>query len=371
MMHAFFPMRQRGVSLVEIMVGMVIGMLVMLVIYQVYTTFEGQKRTTTGGGDAQANGLFSISTLEREIRMAGWGLTDSPLMNCTRIDSYDASQSPPGPNSLFTSLMPVRITDGGTAAGSSDQITIRSSTSISAASPAVVTRVLSNASAELEVSSTTGINNNDIVVVVSGPNCTVGQVTHVQPAASKIQRNPGQSIYNPTGGYRSSEWEPEFEDAKIYNLNTLVQKTFSIDSAALNVVDSTSTGATLLASNVVSMKALYGISAGSGSQNVVRWVRAIPEASTGIDWGNPTTVNAQRIKAVRLAVVVRNPLAEKPDANGNCATTVTLPALWTSTSSATNPVPAVDLSNTPNWQCYRYRAFQTIIPLRNVIWANL
>lgn len=353
------------------MVGMVIGMLVMLVIYQVYTTFEGQKRTTTGGGDAQANGLFSISTLEREVRMAGWGLTDSPLMNCTRIDSYDESQSPPGANPLYSSLMPVRIIDGGTAAGSSDQITIRSSTSIAATSPAVVTRVLSNASAELEVSSTTGFSNNDFVVVASGPNCTVGQVTHVQPAAGKIQRNPGLSIYNPTGGYRSSEWEPEVEDSKIYNLGTLVQKTFSISDDILNVVDSTAAGTMQIASNVVSMKALYGISAGGGSQSVVRWVRAITETSTGIDWSNPDTVNAQRIKAVRLAIVVRSPLIEKPDADGNCATTVDLPDLWTTTSSATNPVPEIDLSNTPNWECYRYRIFQTIIPVRNILWANV
>lgn len=369
-MRASTSLRQRGVSLVEIMVGMVIGMLVTLVIYQVYTTFEGQKRTTTGGGDAQANGLFSISTLEREVRMAGWGLTDSPLMNCNNIESYDDSQSPPGPSPLYASLMPVRITDGGTAAGSSDQISLRSSTSIAATSPAVVTRVLSNASAELEVSSTTGFSDNDIVVVASGPNCTVGQVTHVQPAAGKIQRNPGLSIYNPTGGYRSSEWEPEVDGAKIYNLGTLVQKTFSISNDVLNVVESTAAGATELASNIVSMKALYGISAGGGSQSVERWVRAVPEASTGIDWSNPDTVNAQRIKAVRLAVVVRSPLMEKPDADGSCATTVVLPALWTSTSPA-NPVPVVDLSNTPNWQCYRYRTFQTVIPLRNILWANV
>ena len=39
---------QAGFSLVELMVGLVIGLMATLVIMQVFSTFEGQKRTTTG-----------------------------------------------------------------------------------------------------------------------------------------------------------------------------------------------------------------------------------------------------------------------------------------------------------------------------------
>ena len=44
-----------GFSLVEIMIGMVIGMLGIIVMMQIFALSEGQKRTTTGGGDAQNN----------------------------------------------------------------------------------------------------------------------------------------------------------------------------------------------------------------------------------------------------------------------------------------------------------------------------
>ncbi|MFM2347940.1 MAG: hypothetical protein RL654_2693, partial [Pseudomonadota bacterium] len=44
--------RQRGVTLIELMVGMVIGLLAVLVISQVAILYEGRKRTITSGSDA-------------------------------------------------------------------------------------------------------------------------------------------------------------------------------------------------------------------------------------------------------------------------------------------------------------------------------
>ena len=40
---------QRGAGLIEVLVGLVMGMLMVLVIYQVYGATEGQKRTITAG----------------------------------------------------------------------------------------------------------------------------------------------------------------------------------------------------------------------------------------------------------------------------------------------------------------------------------
>ena len=36
-----------------------------------------------------------------------------------------------------------------------------------------------------------------------------------------------------------------------------------------------------------------------------------------------------------------------------------------------DPAPLIDLSADPNWRKYRYRVYQTVIPLRNVIWAGV
>ncbi|HVK95151.1 MAG TPA: prepilin-type N-terminal cleavage/methylation domain-containing protein, partial [Noviherbaspirillum sp.] len=60
-----------GFSLIEIMVGLAMGMVSMVVIMQVFSVFEGGKRTTTGGADAQSNGAISLYMIERDVRMAG------------------------------------------------------------------------------------------------------------------------------------------------------------------------------------------------------------------------------------------------------------------------------------------------------------
>jgi len=46
-MHDSFS-RNRGFGLVEIMVGLVIGMITSLIVFQVFEVTERQKRTTTG-----------------------------------------------------------------------------------------------------------------------------------------------------------------------------------------------------------------------------------------------------------------------------------------------------------------------------------
>ena len=50
----------------------------------------------------------------------------------------------------------------------------------------------------------------------------------------------------------------------------------------------------------------------------------------------------------------------------NAATTNFGPCAWRDDS--TNPGPIIDLRGDPDWQHYRYKVYQTIIPLRNSIW---
>jgi type IV pilus assembly protein PilW len=63
---------QRGFTLVEIMVAMVIGMLGIIIMMQMFSLFEGQKRSTTGGNDAQNSGAIALFGLQQDIEQAGY-----------------------------------------------------------------------------------------------------------------------------------------------------------------------------------------------------------------------------------------------------------------------------------------------------------
>jgi type IV pilus assembly protein PilW len=118
--------------------------------------------------------------------------------------------------------------------------------------------------------------------------------------------------------------------------------------------------------DIVNIQAQYGISASAGSNLVTQWVNA-----TG-GWAAPSVADRNRIKALHIAVVARNGLLEKDIVTVACTTNKGTanngPCAWDDTS--VDAAPQIDLSNDPNWQNYRYRVFETIIPLRNMIWAK-
>lgn len=360
--------RAQGFSLVEVMVGMAVGLLAVLVIMQSFSVFEGQKRTTTAGSDAQENGLVALVSLEQAIRNSGAGFANTAAFECSTIYAWYDSGTSSG--SISTAFAPVKITDGGGAG--SDAITIQTGSGFLGSIPATITSTMPQSSSELNVSRTYGFTANDLVLVSQGGNCTLMLVTQVQDAALKLQHNPGGSpTYNPTVPYQTANnWPAYTTGAKILDMGQLTISTFSINANKNLQVSTSQLGAAAstqeLVKDIVSMQAQYGI-ADAGTQNVDDW-----EDATG-SWANPSAADTKRIKAVRIVVVARSGKKELENVTGTCAnvsgTVNNGPCAWQ--DSAADPAPRIDLSADPNWQKYRYRVYQTIIPLRNVIWANL
>src|SRR5438128_12285162 len=118
--------RQKGFSLIEIMIGIVIGLIAVLVIYQVFAAAEGIKRNTTSVGDAQQNGLFSSFVLGIELANSGNALASA---------ARDLGTCPPGVSSALTwRPIPVLIIDGG-APATPDSFVVTYSTSSSLIAP--------------------------------------------------------------------------------------------------------------------------------------------------------------------------------------------------------------------------------------------
>jgi type IV pilus assembly protein PilW len=372
--------RQRGISLVETMVGLTLGLLVVLVITQVWSVYEDQKSRTASGSSAQESGLLALTQLEQDIRSAGAGLTDSAAFDCTSTYSYYAggdldedgkkTYSAPAPGfSGDMSMVPVRITDGGSG---SDTLTVKRGSDFLGALPAVITDPMPQPSAELNVNSVAGFADGDVVVVVDSAtgNCTVMLITQVQKAALKLQHNPGGTVtYNPPISYQDDAvppWPKYSTGAKIIKVGQMIERTYAVSNNSLVLTAGAITST--LAGDIVMLKAQYGI-APPGSQDVDAWKSAT--AANG--WDVLTPVKVKQIKAVRLAIVARSPKMEAAAVTEACnSTTSPSPTgLCAWAGSQASPAPVIDLSADPNWQRYRYRVYETIIPIRNVIWAGV
>lgn len=358
----------KGFGLIEVMVGLAIGLIATIVMFQTFAVSERHKRTTTGAADAQTNGAIGMFLMERDIKMAGWGFDMTELPNCDPFYSYYEGGTAPG-MSTFASVL---VTDGG---DNPDSVRIQYFGDPNNAefkfSKTRIAKTMPTTSSEYEVDSTYGCKEGELAIISQkGKGCTLSQITHIQATPGKLQHNKGNDApYNPAAN-DSQGWPKYTEEsdpdkaASLQCFSSLYSRTYQIADKQLKLTEPNSSGTattTVVAPEILDMKIRYGV-APAGSQTINEWLDA-----TG-DWAPTalTVTNIRRIKAVQIALLARSATYEKPEAGAtDCsATTAAIAAGWPSWAAfKTSQLPS-------DWKCYRYKVFELKIPLRNVIWAK-
>jgi|APFre7841882724_1041349.scaffolds.fasta_scaffold02167_5 type IV pilus assembly protein PilW len=415
--------RAAGFTLVEILVGLTLGLIAIIVMLQVFSVFDSQKRSTTSGSDAQTTGLISLYSLEREIRMAGYGLVyNNPVTDttyegqlaCNWMRYSDATSG----TATADRVLPVLIEDGAGNNGS-DRITVMFATTPFAPAPSILSVAVNQAS-DLVVRNAPvndlGANAvfaaDDIILVgtpqtitaASGDNtCTLLRVTGVTPTGTDATLARGlatSAALPPVGATVNANLTKP--DSANYSYDaatsapTIVLKLGSVAAGQTPFIRNhyaisagselqvrnlaTNAAAVSIGDNVIDMQAQYGVVAATcadnaASCNVVNtWVNA-----TGATWAAPSAANMARIKAIRVSIVTRSSLREREPATNNCLPfdgTTNVPTgaapcrAWANDANA----PQLPWTGTSDWtdngRFFRYRTYETIIPLRNMLWGN-
>jgi type IV pilus assembly protein PilW len=372
---------QRGFSLIEIMVGVVIGLIAVLVIYQVYTVAEGFKRNTTAAGEAQQNGLFSTFVLGMEIGNGGAGMADAAqdLASCP-----DPGGAMPQRFAQSFRPIPVMVTDGaGNSNPDSFVVNYSMATTLANSAPFKPPAGVPVApGAPFPVQSPGGFHVDDIVVGISAPTvpgapCASSRVTGPvnAPDGNGIVTITQSPLF-PVGGIAFNESSmllnmgPCNRAQKIqYSVNNgVLYSTPLIDTSAANcgkLADPLVPNP--LASNIVNMKVEYGIDSNLDAKGLLdTWV----QATVGGGWDPvallPATVTKiNQIKAIRIGLIVQSEQFDQTLGDYNwvlfdCsnANKALCPGRLTGTIAASASPPG-------NW---RFRKYETVIPLRNEIW---
>lgn len=349
--------KQNGFSLVEMMVGMAIGLLGMVVIMQVYALTESGKQTTTGGGDAQQKGALSVHTIEHDLRMAGYGINGIPALLGCNIQAYNQSRVPQTFN--FT-LAPVVITQG--VGNLPDTIAITYSTSSVVNAPASLTQDMPNPSAVYKVNNRYGFAPGDLLVIAEpGKDCTLGQVTSTPGGgqSDNVIHNSGNytspegtnkpAEYNKPGGVSNINYTTS---AKLYNLGPLpISNVYSITSSSLSLMPNFTAVSETVADNVLDLQAQYGMDTDDDGD--------VDEYRVSADLNNDGTTSGleySQVLSVRFGLIARSAKREP-----GCSVTTAVPT-WA--GGVFNNITA-----NADWQCYRYRVFETTTMLRNMIWT--
>lgn len=338
--------RQAGFSMVEIMIGLMIGMIAVIVMMQVFSVSEGYKRTTTGGDDAQNNGAIALYALQRDLRQSGLGISAMQVIGCNVTLRAGVTLNAMSPVTINHPSIPAA--DGGdtllvvygNAPGSSEGESVQ-------AKPALTSYTIAAAASSASSPGAFAVGDRVIGQFQPRPapcNLSMEPVTAIAGTTVSVATgvaNTGGILYNLGQAPRVVVYA-----VRGGNL-TLCDYLANDCSAAASVANP---GVWVpIASNIVSLRAQYGRDTAAPMKATVdTYDQAAP--ATTCDWA--------RILAVRLALVARSSELDK-------ATVTNAAPTWS--GAASHPI---DLSGDANWQRFRYKTFQTLVPLRNMAWQG-
>lgn len=384
-------------SLVELMVGLLVGLIIVLAILGSVTTLNQQRKTTVSGGDAQESAMAALGLIDRAARLAGAGLFHNGQLLCTSLNMYYNGTT----IANNTSLMPVRITDGG--ATGPDSITVTYASPLGGSAVLNVVDDMPNTSSNFVVNHQGNLQVGDLAIIGvpgSGRPCTLFKVTAFPPGGGNcnnvttscidVQHNPGAN-----GEYNPPNPNQVFTDAPLYGysnapptiigpaiisrLGAFVQETYGVLCNSLVSYTPTGGAPSCTASpqafvnaipqvgEVVQMQAQYGVTATATSDVVTNWVDA-----TGPLWQDPSSTEISRIKAVRVVVVARSREPSRTEVSSPCTNAQSVvntgPCSFQDAAAPIIDLSAVTVPAGYTWKNFRYRVYQSVIPLRNVAW---
>jgi len=371
----------RGLTLVEILVGVAIGLIGLVAIFQAVAVWSKHTQTTSSGSDAQMSGTLALFNIERDLKLAGhgFGRAPTPVAGCT-VGAFDNSMA----RNFNFGLRAVEI--AASAGGAPDQINVLYGNS----SFYVEQGDLTGSTATTKtLRRRGGFKRGDLAVVADGgaasaasANCQLVEINddsnadgrtvgHTTIAYSSYYAASGAPTVTPRYNGASG---PAFATGTMYNLgpDPRLNSWSILDNKALVRTDVIhGTGPLPVADGVINMKAEYGVDANNDGRIAAgEWTASAPG-----DWRN--------VLAIRVAVLVRSRQFERnPDtgASGTRAVTPTAARPYyfgdpsrrflmksvngdDDTYGDTDAVPN-------NWRYYRYRGYERVIPLRNMIWGN-
>lgn len=338
-----------GFGLVEVMVAMLIGMFGVLVMMQVLSVSEEQKRTTTSGNDAMNEGVMALYALQSDVRMSGYDISDVKLMGCNLLLRAGVT---------LNGLAPVTINSSNITGNDANTDTL------------LVFYGNNNGSPQGDLVFNAGNNIQTPSAFVTNDWVVVAPAIRPSPCNLTLERvnNVAGSVLSLISGAAMAKGDTLFNIGQSYRAVG-----YAVRNGNLTMCDFTDTTKdctvagnwAAIANNIVSMRAQYGRDTTVGAMDGI--VDVYDQTTPSVAVTPNTACSWSRISALRLAIVARSIQVEK-------AAVTTVAPTWDG-SVANNPAGSaaspINLSGATNWRNYRYKVFQTLVPIRNVSWMGV
>lgn len=349
---------QRGLSLVELMVGIVVSLLVGLAATISAVSFTASQRQGIGAGSSAMTAGSALATLKNDISAAGLGFFGDSRFLCDRLN-LSIGNTVHIDGALFS---PVMVT-AGAAGTSADQIDVVYADEVTAGTNVLLNAVSNGTSADLR-SYLPAVFNQQVLLAPDTPSatdpCVVRTVTAVVAANAD---DPQRLIFANSGKHNQAAFttNASFADkSRVTLLGELNWSRYRLAGTDLRIEQPLLGVSEVLARNVMGLRAQYGVNdgtllpSGAPSPALASW-----QDATGA-FAFVNAANLPRVRALRVGIVTRSPQPEKPNNAGQCEASSAKPQLFGVTVEP-------DVSD---WQCYRYRTAEVVVPMRNLVFGT-
>lgn len=337
---------QRGLSIIELMVGIVVAMLVGLAAAGSAIVFTAAQRQGIGAGGAGLSAATALAAIKNDVALAGLGFFGDSTYLCEEL-AFSVAGDVLVDGADFA---PVQIT---AEASGDDVIDIVYADRIESGANVLLQAASDGTSAT--TLSLLPVSAGQAVLLTPADGSGTCLVRTVTAVADSTEDTPQTLTFDNTGTHNQAAFSvaPAFaERDRIALLGELRWNRYRrVDNTLVleRPMDDTSA---VIARNVIGLRAQYGIAAAAaGSTTLEAW----QDATGGFAALDAATL--PRVRALRLGLVTRSPQKEKPNADGDCEASLAKPELFGATVEP----------DVADWQCYRYRSTVVVVPLRNLV----
>jgi type IV pilus assembly protein PilW len=400
---------QRGLTMIELMVALVISAILTLAIFAVMSTFEGRKRTTTSVNDASQAGNYGLYMVDKWVRSAGSGFVQAGpqpnadteerkamVFGCRLLMARSGTTTLPRGSALpqpfenintgtagLLRLAPAIIAPSqsrglgfGTPPERSDVLMVMGGSAGFGEVPIALTGAVS--ASTMPVANAVSIATGDMLLLADQPtapgnveDCMMQQVGGATTSPVGLS---GTYAATAVSGVSQGIYDDSSVAIKLGNPTTSNPPNFFAigvgDNATLmsyDLLEVRSPAVQAVADNVLELHAVYGVDTDDNG-TVDTYID--PRTTTGefrmanLMSGSVVAAGSiDKIKAIRVALILRSNLQEKAqDAIDNPFTPATLTVFSEVGLTRTRTLTADE-------RRFRYRVIEATIPVRNAFLA--
>lgn len=336
---------QRGMSLVEVMVGLVVALLVGLAAMGGAVSFTASQRQGIGVGGSQLGASNALAVIRDEVAAAGLGFFGDELYLCPRLN-LGVGAAVVNDGAAFTPL-------GVTTEAAGDRVDVVYATQVSSGANVLLAAPSNGEAAQLRSLLPASAGMSVLLAPPTpGDPCLVRSITAVTDSTDDA---PQTLAFGAGGSHNQAVFTTAaaFADrGRVTLLGELRWSRFRLEGTDLRLERPLGGNPVVVARNVVAFRVQYGLAAAAGGSTALEtWQDADGAFAT------LTPANLARVRALRIGVVTRSAQREKPNAAGDCEATPVMPELFG------EPVTA----DVADGACYRYRSAIAAVPLRNLV----